>query len=466
MPDLPDEAAEILPLKAGEPLAPPEVLRKLELIVRREQVESRLPSLSVAVARDGRMWQLGVGHLDARPGGPVPTPTTQYRMGSISKTFVAVLVLRLRDEGLLDLDDTLQQHLPGTAIGQVRIAELLSHTSGLAAETLGQWWERTPGGSFDDLLPSLRLVHRPGSRFHYSNVGFAVLGELVARLRGRPYGEILDDELLRPLGLDDTTALPRIPFARGLGVHPRAEAVQAEPSFDARAMAPAGQLWSVPTDLLRWGEVLRGGAEGVIAADTVAEMRRPRGVHDEPGEPWDSAHGLGLEVTNEGGRRFVGHGGSMPGFLAGLVVDVAEGSAAAAMCNATSGGRMSALALRLLSTLACEAPQPPPAWTADAGTLAHLDLNGEWFWGTTSHLVHVSSASELELRVPGPGRPDRFIKVGDGEWLGLDGYFAGESLRVVRRGTAAAYLDIASFRFSRTPYDPAADVPGGTVPWR
>ena len=102
----------------------------------RAQTEGRAPSLAAAVVRDG----------EAVFRHAIETTTdTQFRIGSLTKTFVAVLVMRLRDEGVLDLSDILDKHLPGTKAGALTIAQLLSHTSGLASETPSPWWERTPG---------------------------------------------------------------------------------------------------------------------------------------------------------------------------------------------------------------------------------------------------------------------------------------------------------------------------------
>src|SRR5690606_25253398 len=173
--------------------------RALLYRVAREQADSRIPALAAGVIRDGALvWTAGRGRVGDAP----PTASTQYRIGSITKTFVAVLIARLRDEGRLDFADPLDRHVPGTALGDRTIAQLLSHTSGLQAETEGPWWERTPGGSWSDLAAQLRpeaIRHRAGRRHHYSNVGFAILGEVVARHRGRSWWECLRAEILDPL---------------------------------------------------------------------------------------------------------------------------------------------------------------------------------------------------------------------------------------------------------------------------
>jgi CubicO group peptidase (beta-lactamase class C family) len=245
-----------------------------------EQSERRLPSLVAGVVRDGALvWSGGRGRVN----GATPTDSTQYRCGSITKTFVAVCVLRLRDEGLLALTDPLERHLPGTGVGEVTVAQLLSHAAGLRAETAGPWWERTPGGDFAFIAAGTLTGGRrfdAGRRFHYSNVGFAVLGELVAQLRGAHWAEVVRRDLLAPLGMERTTTRPVAPHALGLAVHPWANVVLAEPEHDAGAMAPAGQLWTTVADLARWSAFLAGDGAGIVDPDSLAEMREPRALID------------------------------------------------------------------------------------------------------------------------------------------------------------------------------------------
>ena len=104
-------------------------------------------------------------------------------------------------------------------------------------------------------------------------------------------------------------------------MHPLADLLHVEPEHDAGAMAPAGQLWSTVEDLSRWAAFLAGETAGLLARATLDEMCLPIAVNDIPGAPWTGAHGLGWQVWNVEGVRFAGHGGSMPGFLAGLRVE-------------------------------------------------------------------------------------------------------------------------------------------------
>ncbi len=444
---------------------------RLRARLAREQSERRLPSVVAGLVRDGRIvWSGGCGSVGDAP----PTENTQYRMGSITKTFVAVCVLRLRDEGRLDLSDPLEGNVPGTALGGVTVAQLLSHASGLQAETDGPWWERTPGGDWPALAASLTpasLRHRSGRRFHYSNVGFGILGELVARLRGSSWSDVVHTELLEPLGMSRTTTRPAAPYAPGLAVHPWADVLLPEPEHDAGAMASAGQLWSTVSDLSRWATFLGGDTGEVLDADTLAEMREPLVIDDQPGMPWTGAYGLGLQVTNVGGRRFVGHGGSMPGFLAGLRVDVETKDAVVVLTN-TTAGMTAELPGDLLSVLREQEPPAVAPWAPSPVGKEILELVGPWYWGPSPLVLRAQADGALSLEPLDKSvraRSSRFRPLGDGTWAGLDGYYAGETLRVVRRpDRSISHLDLASFVLTRTPYDPEADVPGGVDPggWR
>lgn len=433
-----------------------------------EQADRRLPSIAAGLVRDRELiWSDASGTLDGHAGGPVPDADTQYRLGSITKTFVAVELMRLRDEGHLDLGDPIGTHLPELSIGQVTIAQLLTHTAGLQSETDGPWWERTPGEPWHELTaagPQLRFT--PGTKFHYSNVGYAVLGELIGRIRGRSWHESVRTGILEPLGMTRTSTRPEAPAAPGLAVHPFADLVRPEPEHDAGALAPAGQLWSTVTDLARWATFLGGDTHGVLEPRTLSEMVRPVAINDVPENPWTAAYGLGWQVWNVDGRRYAGHGGSMPGFLAVLRVDVITGDGVVLLTNATSG--LGTGVTDLLNLLVEHEPKRPAPWTVSAWHTSTLDLTGEWFWGTTTFHLTLDQDDVLRLGTPGDGRGARFARAEDG-WIGLEGYYAGEKLTVRRTDDGRPLrLDLASFVFTRTPYASDAEVPGDvdTDGWR
>ena len=387
--------------------------------------------------------------------GHEPDEDTQYRIGSLTKTFVAVLVMRLRDEGRLDLADPLGKHLDAGQAASVTIAQLLSHTAGLASETPGPWWERSPG----DLRPALADIlgtarHPAGRLFHYSNPGYGLLGALVGRLRGHGWEQALRQEILDPLGMTRTTASPEAPYARGFAVHPWADVMQLEPAEGTGLMAPAGELWSTAADLCRFAAFLLDGDDRVLPARTLAEMRTPAAP---PGDDaWASGYGLGLQLFRHDGRVFYGHSGSMPGFLATLCVSPDDAIGGIALANATSGPDIAAIAVDLVTIVADNEPRIPARWKplpdVEAALLA---LTGLWYWGPRPYLLRLLADRGLELSpAAGRGRASRFRAEPDGTWTGLDGYYAGESLRLVRGADGMVdHLDLGSFVFTREPYE-------------
>ncbi|MEW2129232.1 serine hydrolase domain-containing protein [Streptomyces sp. NPDC005435] len=427
------------------------------------QAEGRAPSLVAAVVRGGRVvWQGARSSVD----GHAPDENVQYRIGSITKTFTAVLVLRLRDEGLLDLGDPLEKHLPGTGAGEATVAELLAHTAGLAAESPGPWWERTPGSlrpELSDVLGEHPLPHPVGRCFHYSNPGYTLLGALVEELRGAPWEQVLREEILEPLGLHRTSAQPQAPHAGGWAVHPWADVLLPEPLEDLGRMAPAGQLWSTTGDLARFAAFLAKGDDRVLSAESVREMRTPAAPAEAADVADGAAYGLGMQIQHRDGRLLVGHSGSLPGFLANITISVDDDVAAVVLANCTSGPLLGALDADLVRIVAEAEPRIPEPWRpmpeVDADV---LELAGPWYWGTHAFGLRVSADGLALGPLSGAGRRARFRPNGDGTWTGLEGYYAGELLRPVRRpdGTLS-HLDVGSFVFTRQPYDSAAPVPGG-----
>src|SRR3954449_4558039 len=175
----------------------PTTARLLLARTARAQREGRAPSLVAGVVRDGGLaWSPGRGDV------PEPHTDVQYRLGSISKTVTAVVVMRLRDEGRLGLGAPRERPRPGTPLGQRTVGQLLSHLAGASAESPGGWWERTPGGSLDELgLGEDDVVLGAARRVAYSNLCFGLLGELVSRLRGAAWDDVVRGEVLAPLGM-------------------------------------------------------------------------------------------------------------------------------------------------------------------------------------------------------------------------------------------------------------------------
>jgi CubicO group peptidase (beta-lactamase class C family) len=438
----------------------PLAARRLDVALANEQATGQLPSVVGGVVRDGELeWTGAISVLDGFETGP----DVQYRIGSITKTLVAVLVLQLRDEGVLDLNDSLSKHLPGVAFGDQTLRDLLAHATGMSAEPAGSWWERSPGQSFDELAAALDEETAPfetGATFHYTNVAFALLGEVVARHRETSWWSAAQERILTPLGMTRTSYLPEEPHASGLSVHHYAGTLALEPAFDAGAMAPAGQVWSTVTDLASYAAFLVAGHDDVLSPATLREMSTPQS--GARAAALASAHGLGFQLSRAGSGMAFGHTGSMPGFLAGLFVDPVRRTGAVVMANATVGLRGEALSLELLDILdRIEGTKPRP-WRPSADVPSEVEeVLGVWHWGNTAYAFSWDGHEVLATRLSDNVRSHRFAPQPDGTFLGTAGYHHGERLNVVRRDDGSvSHLECTTFIYTREPYDPRAPIPG------
>ncbi len=423
---------------------------ELRRLVAAAQAEQRIPSVAAAVVRDGEVvYSDAVGI--AEPGRDA-TPEDQYRIGSISKTFCAVAVMQLRDEGRLALDDPLTEYVPESAEGP-SIRRLLAHASGLEREPKGEIWETLKPPARDEFLaqlPDVESVLEPGRRFHYSNLAYALLGEVVGRLSGRPFEEYADEKILRPLGMDRTTWRATEPCAKGFFVDPYDEHLRPESDLEPGATQSVGGLWSTVGDLARWAAFLADPDPVVLKPETVDEMASVQVIVD-PG--WKLGHGLGVQLFRDGERIYAGHGGAMPGFLAGLVVLRAEKAGAAVLTNTSAGARPEALGIQLIAKSLELDPPASTLWAPQDEAPPELrPLLGRW-WSEGHEFVFFCRDGKLHARLDPPStwsEPAVFEPDGVDRFRTVAGRENGEWLRVARDASGAVTkLYWATYAFTR-----------------
>jgi D-alanyl-D-alanine carboxypeptidase len=441
-----------------DPVAPVTARRLLARLAG-AQVTGRLPSVVAGVVRDGGLAWTGCYGASAVPGhDPLDV---QYRIGSITKTMTAVLALQLVRDGRLGLDEPAATWLGDVAYADRSIRSLLAHNSGMRSEPIGSWWERSAGLTWEELADGHRGAAEtfPAlQQFHYSNLGFALLGEVVARVHGEPWWDCVRARVLQPLGMTRTSYLPEGAAAQGQSVHPYAGTLVDEPATDTGAMAPAGQVWATLTDLATYNAFLLGGHPDVLGLDDLLVASHPQsGDRDDA---LGYAHGLGFQLHAGGSGMLVGHAGSMPGFLAGCFVDRERRAGAVVLTNATTGLVPAELVTGLLDDLERSEPTVPAPWRPTAEVPPELaDALGVWHWGNTPFVFAMEGDRLVAVRA---GEEKYTFAVVDGRVVGTSGYHAGEELRVVRRPDGSvSHLDVATFIYTRTPYDPEAPIPGG-----
>jgi CubicO group peptidase (beta-lactamase class C family) len=416
------------------PELPAQLGARLEQFVRGAQREKRLPSIAAAVLRDGQLvWETAVGAADVEAEVEA-TPDTQYRIGSITKTFTAAAIMQLRDAGKLDLEDTLDRHVEG-AVYTPTIRRLLSHVSGLQRETHDDSWLKLHFAQPDELLETLaeaELVLPSGARFHYSNLAFALLGIVVERVSGTPYQDYVRERLLEPVGLERVTFDPELPAATGYVAQPYADGVWATIGVETGAWASAGQLWGTAADICRWGAFLGDPDESVLAPASAEEMRTVQAIDDH--ERWLSGYGLGLGLRRDGDRVFAGHGGSMPGFIAQLLFSAKEKVVTTLLTN-ESDADLGELAVGLLGTTIEEWPVAPETWRIGEPPPDDVfPLLGIWFM-EAGRLVFRWCEGKLEARFDGTPdwRPSSVLeRETDDRWRIVSGPEHGEALRIER----------------------------------
>jgi D-alanyl-D-alanine carboxypeptidase len=432
--------------------------RRLLALLAQRQVTGRLPSLVAGVVRDAEpLWTGAYGDVGDRPDD------VQYRIGSITKTFTAVLVLQLVRDGRVDLDEPASRVLGDVGYADRTLRALLSHSSGMQSEPRGSWWERSPGVTWDELVAAndgSGAVFPDGQQFHYSNLGFALLGEVVARVLETTWFDAVRERILEPLGLDRTSYLPQDRSAPGWSVGPYDGTLTPEPATDTLAMAPAGQLWSTVGDLATYAAFLGAGHPDVLDLSWLDLAAHPQA--GDRASALESAHGLGFQLGRGGSGMLVGHTGSMPGFLAACFVDRPRRTGAVVLCNATTGLAPGEVARDLLEELERCEPTLPTPWRPTAEVPDVLDgVPGVWHWGNTPHVVVLDGGEVVMTR---DGVVLERFELRDETLVGTEGYHAGETLRVVRRGDGSvSHLECATFVYTRTPYDPDAPIPGRTV---
>src|SRR6187549_3352869 len=266
---------------------------------------------TVLVAR-GSDVILSKGYGSANLEWDIPnTPTTKFRLGSITKQFTAASILLLEERGKLKLDDPIKKYVPEApaAWETITIFNLLTHTSGIPNFTnLPEYkslkLEATPVAKTIAIVRDKPLDFVPGERMSYSNSGYLVLGYVIERVTGASYEKFVTDNIFTPLGMKDSgyDSNTAVISRRAAGYMPSATGPVNAGFVHMSIPHAAGALYSTTEDLLRWEQGLFGG--NLISATSLAKMTTP----------FKSDYALGVMVQTASGRKVVQHGGGIEGF--------------------------------------------------------------------------------------------------------------------------------------------------------
>jgi serine-type D-Ala-D-Ala carboxypeptidase/endopeptidase len=325
--------------------------RVTELLARHAR---RHVGVAVGVLRDGETWTMGSGTTG--PAGSTPAADTIFEIGSVTKVFTATLLAAMVEDGLVALDDPVQKYLPAGVELPVRgrpitLADLATHTAGLPRLPHGFLrpslrHRRNPYAWFTvhDLhagLPATRLRRAPGGRPRYSNLGFGLLGHVLALRAGENYEQLVQERICRPLGLHDTHVSVQARERLAQGHDRRGRPV---PYWDLPALAGAGALRSTVADLLVFLRLQLGeGDPALVRAAALTHAPRARHRALAVGLGWTR---LPLRGTD---HELLFHNGGTGGFrsFAGFV----PAAQTAVVVLSNSARSVDALGFRILESL-------------------------------------------------------------------------------------------------------------------
>ncbi len=413
----------------------PEIEKAFTAYVERQQ----MPGAVMGIIVDGELvWMKAAGVRETTGKAPV-TPDTVFRIASMTKSFTAMAILKLRDDGKLSLDDPVARYVPAFAdlsyptkdSPTITIRHLLTHSEGFPEDN--PWGDRQLAQSDETMRAWIRsgipFSTVPGSEFEYSNYGFAILGAVIARASGKPYADYVRDNILRPLGMNastfEETAVPKDQIA--LGYRWDGQAWQPEPILAHGSFGGMGGLWTSARDLARYVAFLmsaypaRDEAErGPIKRSSAREMQQVgrfqqagafRSAVDGPLTLGAGGYGYGLGVSQD--CRFahiVGHSGGLPGYGSLMRWLPEYGVGIIAMGNRTYSGfggifNEAINALQKTGALQARVVQPSAALLSVQADISQLIIK----WDDA--LANRIAADNLFLDVPAETRKTRWQAV-------------------------------------------------------
>ncbi len=413
-------------------------MAKLERFTFDKMAESGLVGLSLALVEGNEVvYARGFGQRDLKRGLPA-TPDTLYGIGSVTKSFTALAILKLAEEGQLELDDPVDKYVPFPykPMGEVvKLHHLLSHTAGLPALAYGEAIIRYANGiggrhlpiaGPEDILTFMDGAEAweeaaPGERWFYFNEGYALLGLIIERVSGKPYAEYVQDAILTPLGMNRSGFLRELLERDGDAAVPYVLYADKPPEvghYLFRAIRSEGGLFSSVMELSRYLQLYFEGGKEIVSQEALEEMMTPRvplPLQSAP-ELWgegelrrhEAHYGYGLSIQDFFGERLVGHGGSVLVSTAHLAF-VPEKKLGVAILANGSGYPLSQLAQVAMAYLLGQDPSRLAFMRVDEA-LSPLAGRYETFKGTMQLDVE-RRGDFLQLTVLDSAQPQRVILV-------------------------------------------------------
>lgn len=292
-----------------------------------------MPGASVLVSQNGDIiYQKGFGYADIEKKIPV-TPDTKFKIGSISKQFTSVAILKLLEEGKIKIEDKLSKYIPDFSRGnEVTIYQLLTHTSGIHSYEFQRNFEMTKPITPKALLDSIKKFpydFNPGERYQYNNSGYFILGYIVAQLSGKTLSEYLNETFFKPLGMNNTGIYEtnKVLNKEAQGYSMNGETVKKADFQEMSWALGVGSIYSTTKDLYKWNEAIFNGK--VLSGSTL-KAAFTQAVLNSGGKV---DYGFGWFLSINRGLKFIQHSGVSNGFFSYLEHQPENKLTVCVLCN-------------------------------------------------------------------------------------------------------------------------------------
>jgi len=438
----------------------------------------RIPGVQFAVWYDRGLRLSGaIGYADVEAGVPLTTEHV-FRIASQSKTFTATAILQLVEQDAVRLDAPLYTYVPElteapSGVGAVTVRELLEHGAGILRDGLdGDYWMRAR--PFPDEAELVAMVRDDGIKseanasFNYSNLGYSLLGMIVARASGSTYRDYVAAHIAAPLGLAHTRPdlVEGTDYATGYtGLHASRER-RVMPHIDTRAMSAAAGFASTAKDLVRYFAAHRIGS-GELLSDATKRVQQRQAWESPAGS--GNGYGFGMDVETVAGRHVVGHSGSYPGHATRSFLDPGDGIVISVLTNAIDGpaSELSSGILKILdAALECPARRTVAERTALPADTTRFEGRFAASWGMLDIVRLGDRLLGLSPVAADPVADPDVLEVVDDDTLRVtsgDGFGSVGELIGYTRDEAGDVVSIRSGGLRMWAYDPARD--DGEAPW-
>jgi CubicO group peptidase (beta-lactamase class C family) len=284
--------------------------------VRAEMERQHIPGLSLLVSREGKPIRAqGYGLANVELQVPVK-PETLFQSGSVGKQFTATAVMMLVEEGKVGLEDPLTKFFPNAPASwkQVTVRELLSHTAGFTDYPKNFNFRKDyTENEVVKIIEGIPLAYRPGTKWSYSNLGYATLGILIHRVTGKFYGDFLQERIFKPLDMSTTRIISEADIIpnRAAGYRlVKGELKNQEWVAPMINTTADGSLYFSINDLAKWDAALY--TETLLKRSSLDQMWTVAKLKN--GQPNSGHYGFGWAIEEKRGHKVIGHGGSWQGF--------------------------------------------------------------------------------------------------------------------------------------------------------